>query len=82
MVWIWVAGIWVTLGLGVTSVVARAIRLANQRRAAAPWTERNVVADLGPVPDPDLAAPRAIRREPAADEASVVPIRSATTSGP
>ena len=70
MVWIWVAGIWVTLGLGASAGVVRAIRLAN-RRAAVPPTERNIVADLGP--DPGRPAPRALRALPTAAESETAP---------
>ena len=78
MLWIWVAAIWVALGLAVMIVVARAIRLAA-RLDDSPDTEPNVVADpaphLPPAPDAGEPPPRTTRRSTGARRPSTTTVR-------
>lgn len=62
MVWIWVAAAWLTVGLVVSLLVVRSIRLAD-RRAASRDEEPNVTVD--PDARPSLhAVPDARSRSP------------------
>jgi hypothetical protein len=61
MDWMWVAGMWVALAVGVTLVVARSVRLADRRASEPP--ARNHVVDRDPpgappAPLPPLHEPR------------------------
>jgi len=51
MLWVWIAVVWLVVGLGVTLLVAWSIRLAD-RRAAQAREMPNFVADLTYLPAP------------------------------